>query len=228
MGSSMFDDIMAGAVVAKHLFRGASKAYAKAKQVAESEKGQQLKAELRAKTSEAIDLAGEKAKEMGLEAKAKYVLDFAKEMVLNTSEPMSPDAQVIVYGPGGYVEQISALENRIEEETAKHKFRLAELNEKLANAPESILLGEYDLSAEEMPDTANIYRDQIQEEEENFAHLIYNLEEELRNLREEMEEGIFMDRQLRREEEAYEEELKREENERDWAIFLGEDPDKYR
>ena len=228
MGSSMFDDIMAGAVVAKHLFRGASKAYAKAKQVAESEKGQQLKAELRAKTSEAIDLAGEKAKEMGLEAKAKYVLDFAKEMVLNTSESMSPDAQVIVYVPGGYAEQISALENRIEEETAKHKFRLAELNEKLANAPESILLGEYDLSAEEMPDTANIYRDQIQEEEENFAHLIYNLEEELRNLREEMEEGIFMDRQLRREEEAYEEELRREENEREWAIFLGEDPDKYR
>ena len=40
MGSSMFDDIMAGALVAKHLFRGASKAYAKAKQVAESEKGQ--------------------------------------------------------------------------------------------------------------------------------------------------------------------------------------------
>ena len=102
MGSSMFDDIMAGAVVAKHLFRGASKAYVKAKQVAESEKGQQLKAELRAKTSEALDLAGEKAKEMGLEAKAKYVIDFAKEMVLNTSEPMSPDAQVIVYGPGGY------------------------------------------------------------------------------------------------------------------------------
>lgn len=228
MGSSMFDDIMAGAVVAKHLFRGASKAYAKAKQVAESEKGQQLKAELRAKTSEAIDLAGEKAKEMGLEAKAKYVLDFAKEMVLNTSEPMSPDAQVIVYGPGGYAEQISALENRIEEETAKHKFRLAELNEKLANAPESSLLGEYDLSAEEMPDTANIYRDQIQEEEENFAHLIYNLEEVLRNLREEMEEGIFMDRQLRREEEAYEEELRREENARDWAIFLGQDPDEYR
>ena len=228
MGSSMFDDIMAGAVVAKHLFRGASKAYAKAKQVAESEKGQQLKAELRAKTNEALDLASDKAKEMGLEAKAKYVLDFAKEMVLNTSEPMSPDAQVIVYGPGGYAEQISALENRIEEETAKHKFRTAELNEKLANAPESIMLDEYDISVEEMPDTANIYRDQIREEEVNFAHLIYNLEEELRNLREEMEEGIFMDRQLRREEEAYEEELRREENERDWAIFLGEYPNKHR
>ena len=228
MGSSMFDDIMAGAVVAKHVFRGASKAYAKAKQVANSEKGQQLKAELRAKTNEAIDLASDKAKEMGLEAKAKYLLDFAKEMVLNTSEPMSPDAQVMVYGPGGYVEQINELENRIEEVTAKHKFRIAELNEKLANAPEAIILGEYEFSPEEMPDTANIIRDQIQEEEENFAHLTYTLQEELQNLRDEMEEGIFMDRQLQREEEAYEKELRREENERDWAIFLGEDPDKYR
>lgn len=45
MGSSMFDDIMAGAVVAKHVFRGASKAYAKAKQIANSEKGQQLRRE---------------------------------------------------------------------------------------------------------------------------------------------------------------------------------------
>lgn len=228
MGSSMFDDIMAGAVVAKHVFRGASKAYAKAKQVANSEKGQQLKAELRAKTNEAIDMASDKAKEMGLEAKAKYVLDFAKEMVMNTSEPLSPDAQVMVYGPGGYAEQISALENRIEEETVKHNQIIAELNEKLKNAPEAIILGEYDFSAEGMPDTANIYRDQIREEEENFAHLTYTLQEDLRNLRDEMEEGIFMDRQFRREEEAYEEELRREENERDWAIFLGEDPDKYR
>lgn len=228
MGSSMFDDIMAGAVVAKHVFRGASKAYAKAKQVAKSEKGQQLRAELRVKTNEAIDLASDKAKEMGLEAKAGYVLEFAKEMVMNTSEPLSPDAQVIVYGPGGYAEQISALENRIEEETVKHDLLIAELNEKLANAPEAILLGEYDFSVEEMPVTANIYRDQIQEEEETFAHLIYDLQEELRSLRDELEECLLMDRQLRREEEAEEKERRREENARDWAIFLGEDPDKYR
>ena len=75
MGNSLFDDMMVGAVVAKHLFRGASKAVAKAKQVADSEKGQQLKAELIAKTNEAIELAGDKAKEMGLEAKAKYAFD---------------------------------------------------------------------------------------------------------------------------------------------------------
>ena len=37
-----------------------------------------------------------------------------------------------------------------------------------------------------------------------------------------------MERQRYREEEAYEEELRREENARDWAIFIGEDPDKYR
>lgn len=43
MGDSLFDDIMVGAVVAKHVLRGASKAYAKVKKVAESEKGQQLR-----------------------------------------------------------------------------------------------------------------------------------------------------------------------------------------
>ena len=36
----------------------------------------------------------------------------------------------------------------------------------------------------------------------------------------------FMERQRYREEESYEEELRREENARDWAIFIGEDPDK--
>ena len=228
MGSSMFDDIMAGAVVAKHLFRGASKAYAKAKQVAESEKCQQHKAELRAKTSEALDLAGEKAKEMGLEAKAKYVFDFAKEMVLNNSEPIPPDVQVMVYGPGGYAERISALEDQITEATAKHNQVLAELHEKLANAPESIEPGEYGFNVENIPVTANVYEDMIRDEERNFEADIYNLQEEIRRLKDELDEGLFMARQQCREEDAYEEELRREENARDWAIFLGQDPNEYR
>ena len=225
MGNSLFDDMMVGAVVAKHLFRGASKAVAKAKQVADSEKGQQLKAELIAKTNEAIELAGDKAKEMGLEAKAKYAFDFAKEMILNNSEPMPPDVQVIVYGPGGYVERIEALEQRIQDETEKHNQVIAELNEALANAPESICLSELS-SLEDVPDTANVYEDEIREEEERYASLMYNLQEELKNLKDELEEGLVMDKQLRMEEDAIEEERRREENERDWAIFLGQDPDK--
>ena len=225
MGNSLFDDMMVGAVVAKHLFRGASKAVAKAKQVADSEKGQQLKAELIAKTNEAIELAGDKAKEMGLEAKAKYAFDFAKEMILNNSEPMPPDVQVIVYGPGGYVERIEALEQRIQDETEKHNQVIAELNEALANAPESICLSELS-SLEDVPDTANVYEDEIREEEERYASLMYNLQEELKNLKDELEEGLVMDKQLRMEEDAIEEERRREENERDWAIFFGQDPDK--
>lgn len=228
MGSSMFDDIMAGAVVAKHLFRGASKAYAKAKQVAESEKGQQLKAELRAKTSEALDLAGEKAKEMGLEAKAKYVFDFAKEMVLNNYEPIPPDVQVMVYGPGGYAERINALEDQIEEATVKHNQVLAELHEKLTNAPESIEPGKYGFNVDDIPVTANVYVDMIQDEERIFEANIYNLQEEIQRLKDELDEGLFMARQQSREEDAEEEERRREENARDWAIFIGEDPDKYR
>ena len=228
MGSSMFDDIMAGAVVAKHVFRGGSKAYAKAKQVANSEKGQQLKAELRAKTSEAIDLASDKAKEMGLEAKAKYVFDFAKEVILNTSEPMSPDIKAIIYGPGGYAEKIEALENKVAEETLRHKQILDELGEKMANAPESIEPGEFDFSSEDLPVTANVYEDQIREEEERFEGLISYLQEEIQKLKDELDEGLAMERQRQMEEEAYEAERRQEENARDWAIFLGEDPDKYR
>ena len=226
MGNSLFDDMMVGAVVAKHLFRGASKAVAKAKQVADSEKGQQLKAELIAKTNEAIELAGDKAKEMGLEAKAKYAIDFAKEMILNNSEPMPPDVQVIVYGPGGYAERIAALEQRIQDETEKHNKVMAELNEALANAPESIYLSEFS-SLEDVPDTANVYEDEIREEEERYASLMYNLQEELKNLKDKLEDGLVMDKQLRMEEDAIEEERRREENERDWAIFLGQDPDKH-
>ena len=52
---------------------------------------QQLKAELQAKTNEAIGLAGDKAREMGLEAKAKYVLEYAKGMILNNSAEIPPD-----------------------------------------------------------------------------------------------------------------------------------------
>ena len=55
---------------------------------------------------------------------------------------------------------------------------------------------------------------------------MYNLQEELKNLKDELEEGLVMDKQLRMEEDAIEEERRREENERDWAIFLGQDPDK--
>ena len=79
MGRSMFDDIVEGAIVAKHVFRGATKVYAKAKQAAESEKGQQIRKELRDKTSEAIGLASEKAKEMGLEEKTRSVFELAKD-----------------------------------------------------------------------------------------------------------------------------------------------------
>lgn len=226
MGNSLFDDMMVGAVVAKHLFRGASKAYAKTKQLAESEKGQQLKAEIRAKTNEAIDLAGSKAKELGLEAKAKYALEFAKDMILNNSSEMPPDVQAIVYGPGGYAEKINDLERRIAEETENHERILEELNQQLANAPEYIELSEYG-PGEEIPATANVYEQKIQEEQERFEYLSAHLQEELNNLKEELEEGLFMERQRCREE-AYEEELRREENARDWAIFIGEDPDKYR
>ena len=225
MGNSLFDDMMVGAVVAKHLFRGASKAVAKAKQVADSEKGQQLKAELLAKTNEAIELAGDKAKEMGLEAKAKHVLDFAKEMILNDSFEMTPDVQVIVYGPGGYVERIEALEQQIRDENERHNKVMAELSEALANAPESIDLSELS-SLEDIPDTANIFEDEIRKEEEIHESNIYNLQEELKSLREELDEGLFMERQRQREGDAYEKDREREENERDWAIFLGQDPDK--
>lgn len=36
---------------------------------------------------------------MGLEAKAKYVLGFAKEMILNDSFQMTPDIEAVVFGP---------------------------------------------------------------------------------------------------------------------------------
>ena len=77
MGNSLFDDMMSGAIVAKALFKGASKAISKTVEFAESEKGQQLKAELRAKTSEAVEFASDKAREMGLEDKAKSILKYA-------------------------------------------------------------------------------------------------------------------------------------------------------
>ena len=130
-----------------------------------------------------------------------------------------------MYGPGGYVERIEALEQRIQDETEKHNQVIAELNEALANAPESICLSELS-SLEDVPDTANVYEDEIREEEERYASLMYNLQEELKNLKDELEEGLVMDKQLRMEEDAIEEERRREENERDWAIFLGQDPDK--
>ena len=81
MGDSLFDDIMVGAVVAKHVFRGASKAFVKAKEAVESEKGQQIRAELRAKANEAMEIAGDKAREMGLDEKVKTVLGAAGDIM---------------------------------------------------------------------------------------------------------------------------------------------------
>ena len=226
--SSMFDDIMAGAVVAKHVFRGASKAYAKAKKFAESEKGQQLKAELQAKTNEAIGLAGDKAREMGLEAKAKYVLEYAKGMILNNSAEIPPDVQAVVYGPGGYAERINALETRIVEETAKHNSILADLDREKAKAPEYIELDESGFIPEDRPLTISDYERKIDEEYARFSMLEHDLQDELLQLKAELEEGLFMARQQQMEEENLEKELRREENERDWAIFLGQDPNEYR
>lgn len=228
---SLFDDMMSGAVVAKALFKGASKAISKTVEFAESEKGQQLRAELRAKTNEAVEFASDKAREMGLEEKTKSILKYAKEyakdMITNTSSEMPLDLQAIIYGPGGYAERIEALENRIAEETIKHKQRLAELNEQLANAPEAIEPDENGFFPEVLPDTANIFEQQIREEEENFESTIYNLQEEIRSLKEELEEGIFFEKQRRREEEelAKEEERNSPQNELDWARFLGKDPE---
>lgn len=228
MGNSLFDDMMSGAIVAKALFKGASKAISKTVEFAESEKGQQLKAELRAKTSEAVEFASDKAREMGLEDKAKSILKYAKEYAIekitDTSSEMPADVAAIVYGPGGYAERIEALENRIAEETIKHNQRLAELNEKLANAPEAIEPDENGYFPEVLPDTANIFEQQIQEEKQNFETNIYNLQEELQSLKDELEEGLFMEKQRRREEEAIAKEERTVQDELDWARFLGKDP----
>lgn len=246
MGNSLFDDMMSGAIVAKHLFRGASKAIAKTVEFAESEKGQQLKAELRAKTSEAVEFATaktseavefaiDKAREMGLEEKTKTILKYAKEyakdVITNTSSEIPADVKAAIYAPGGYAERIETLENRIAEETAKHNQLIAELNEKLANAPESIEPDENGFYPDVLPDTANVFEAEIQDEQERFESTIYNLQEEIRNLKEELEEGLFFEQQRRREEEAYEEELEKErrrkEDALDWARFLGKDPEEY-
>lgn len=230
MGNSMFDDMMSGAIVAKALFKGASKAIAKTVEFAESEKGQQLKAELRAKTSEAVEFASDKAREMGLEEKTKSILKYAKEYavekITGNSSEIPADIEVIINGPGGYAESIEALENRITEETAKHNQILAELNEKLANAPEYIEPDENGYFPEDLPDTANIYEQQIIDEQNNYEANIFNLQEELRSLKEELDEGIFMEKQRRREE-AYEKEQRTLQDELDWARFLGKSPDEY-
>ena len=251
MSNSLFDDMMSGAIVAKHLFRGATKMYSKTKQFAESEKGQQLKAELKAKADEAVQFANDKAQEMGLdekakqvfesasdkaksmgiEAKAKYALEFAKEMIRNPNPypELTPDIEVIVNGPGGYAERINALEEQITEETSRHRKALAELNEKLASAPEYIVLGEDSFDPENMPVTANVYEDMIQEEQNNYEATIFHMQRELEELKTELEEGLIMERQLRMEEEAYyEEQRRKEDDDLDWARFLGVDPDEYK
>ena len=230
MGDSLFDDIAKGAVVAKHFFRGASKAYAKAKKAIESEKGQQIKEELRVKTCEAIVFASDKAKELGLEEKTKNAFGQAKEMIKGIAaaaatdySPLSDEALAASYYDGKTLE----IERRIAEASVEHERIMEELRAELANAPEYIEPDENGFFPEELPVTANVYEQMIKDEEERYESIRYNLQEELRQLEYERMDTEAVIAEQRRMEEEEEEERRRRENERDWDILMGKDPDRY-